>query len=67
MCMLLAHVWCGGQCTFAANIFLSSCSCGFIQQVIHLKHQESVLQKENDLLKQQIRFRDEFIEVCQCT
>ncbi|KAL5496992.1 hypothetical protein EMCRGX_G013374 [Ephydatia muelleri] len=31
-------------------------------QVLHLKHQEDVLRKENNLLKEQIRIREEFME-----
>ena len=31
-------------------------------QMLHLKHEEDVLRKENDLLKEHIRFREEFME-----
>ena len=37
----------------------------FLQQVLQLRHQNEVLENEIDLLKKQITFRDEFIEVRQ--
>ena len=37
------------------------------QQVLQLRHQNEALENEIDLLKKQITFRDEFIEVRQTT
>ena len=40
--------------------------CLYLQHALQLTHQNEVLQNEIDLLKKQITFRDEFIEVSYC-
>ena len=46
---------------------LHACVYGtLLQAVLQLRHQSEALQNEIDMLKKQITFRDEFIEVGPC-
>ena len=53
---------CSGDASSILSLSLSL-SLSPLQQVLQLKHQNEALENEIDLLKKQVTYRDEFIEV----